>query len=154
MPSLFKKRINSLAVVLSFEKYLYMLQRYRKFRRKMACFEKYFSYLCHMNTYMSQFPLQTQRKFIRFLKRLNVYAAFVQNFHKDTKQHYLPMWQLSNTKKPLVSAFEWENSSEGFDFWNYIWFLWGDGNSRILNKDINHIRTEKHNLLTIYRQAK
>lgn len=146
MPSLFKKRINSLALVLSFEKYLYMLQRYRKFRRKMACFEKYFSYLCCMNSYMSQFPLQTQRKFIRFLKRLNVYNLFIWNFYNEAKQCNLLLWQWMDTKMPLVSAFEWENTPEGFDFWNYIFFLWANGNSRILTKDIYTIKRERNNL--------
>ena len=103
-----------------------------------------------MNTYMSQFPPQTQRNFIRFLKRLGVFTHFVQNFHKDNQLGPNACWQWSNTTIPLVSAFEWEKTPEGFDFWNYVYFLWANGNSRILTKDINHIRREKRNLLTYY----
>lgn len=103
-----------------------------------------------MNAYMSHFPSQTQRNFIRFLKRLGIYTRFVQNFHKESQFGPNALWRVSSTTIPLVSAFDWEETPQGFDFWNYVYFLWVNGNSRILTKDINHIRTEKHNLLTYY----
>ena len=103
-----------------------------------------------MNAYITQFPLQTQRNFIRFLKRLGIYTRFVQNFHKESQFGPNALWRVSSTTIPLVSAFDWEETPQGFDFWNYVYFLWVNGNSRILTKDINHTKIERHNLFTIY----
>lgn len=81
------------------------------------------------------------KKFIRFLKRENIYASYLYNIHKehpDNKKCAIIITDdlHNNFGLELISSnFSWAHSQEGYSFWVNINVKWNNELRKLLFED-------------------
>lgn len=78
-------------------------------------------------------------KFIKFLKEENVYYRFRSYFTFDTLNDNLELYLNETNPEDYVTIFDWNDTDEGWDFWNALNYKW----KKLMNEEYEYIITFK-----------